>query len=59
MNIWELARATATKAETIRYYERIGLLLPPPRTAGSYRDYSAGHVSRLAFTRRARSRFFH
>jgi Cu(I)-responsive transcriptional regulator len=54
MNIGELARAAATKAETIRYYERIGLLPPPPRTAGNYRDYSEGHVSRLAFARRAR-----
>jgi Cu(I)-responsive transcriptional regulator len=54
MNIGELARAAATKAETIRYYERIGLLPSPPRTAGNYRNYSEGHVSRLAFTRRAR-----
>lgn len=54
MNIGELARAAETKAETIRYYERIGLLPPPPRTAGNYREYSAGHLSRLSFTRRAR-----
>jgi DNA-binding transcriptional MerR regulator len=54
MNIGELARAADTKVETIRYYERIGLLPPPPRTSGNYRDYSAPHVSRLAFTRRAR-----
>jgi Cu(I)-responsive transcriptional regulator len=54
MNIGELARAADAKAETIRYYERIGLLPPPPRTEGNYRDYSAGHVSRLVFTRRAR-----
>jgi Cu(I)-responsive transcriptional regulator len=54
MNIGELARATDTKPETIRYYERIGLLPPPPRTAGNYRDYSDAHVSRLSFTRRAR-----
>ena len=54
MNIGELARAAVTKAETIRYYERIGLLPSPPRTAGIYRDYSARHVSRLTFTRRAR-----
>ena len=54
MNIGELARAADTKAETIRYYERIGLLPPPPRTGGNYRDYSAAHVSRLSFTRRAR-----
>jgi Cu(I)-responsive transcriptional regulator len=54
MNIGELARAADTKAETIRYYERIGLLPSPPRTIGNYRDYSDEHVSRLAFTRRAR-----
>lgn len=54
MHIGELARATDTKPETIRYYERIGLLPPPPRTEGNYRAYSAAHVSRLFFTRRAR-----
>ena len=54
MNIGELARAADAKAETIRYYERIGLLPVPPRTAGNYRDYSAAHLSRLTFTRRAR-----
>jgi Cu(I)-responsive transcriptional regulator len=54
MNIGELARASDTKVETIRYYERIGLLPAPPRTAGNYRDYSAAHASRLSFTRRAR-----
>src|SRR4051794_4141606 len=54
MNIGELARVADTKAETIRYYERIGLLPSPPRTAGNYRDYSGEHVSRLTFTRRAR-----
>ncbi len=40
--------------KSIRYYERIGLLPVPPRTAGNYRDYSAAHASRLTFTRRAR-----
>jgi Cu(I)-responsive transcriptional regulator len=54
MNIGELARAAVTKAETIRYYERIGLMPEPARTAGNYRDYSAAHVSRLTFARRAR-----
>jgi Cu(I)-responsive transcriptional regulator len=54
MNIGELARAADTRPETIRYYERIGLLPAPPRTAGNYRDYSGVHVRRLAFTRRAR-----
>jgi DNA-binding transcriptional MerR regulator len=54
MNIGELARASDTKVETIRYYERIGLLPAPPRTAGNYRNYSTAHANRLSFTRRAR-----
>jgi Cu(I)-responsive transcriptional regulator len=54
MNIGELASATDTKAETIRYYERIGLLPAPPRTTGNYRNYSPLHLGRLTFTRRAR-----
>ena len=54
MNIGELASTTDTKAETIRYYERIGLLPEPPCTAGNYRDYSIQHVSRLTFIRCAR-----
>jgi Cu(I)-responsive transcriptional regulator len=54
MNIGELASTTDTKAETIRYYERTGLLPEPPRTAGNYRDYSIQHASRLIFIRRAR-----
>jgi DNA-binding transcriptional MerR regulator len=54
MNIGELARAAETKVETVRYYERIGLLPAPPRTCGNYREYSAAHVSRLSFIRRAR-----
>lgn len=54
MKIGELARATGTKAETIRYYERIGLLAPPDRTGGNYRDYGADDQERLAFIRHAR-----
>ena len=54
MNIGELARTADTTAETIRYYERIGLLAVPPRTAGNYRAYLAAHVSCLTFMRRAR-----
>jgi Cu(I)-responsive transcriptional regulator len=54
MNIGELARTADTKAETIRYYEQIGLIPPPPRTAANYRDYTPAHVRRLIFTRRAR-----
>ena len=40
--------------ETIRYYERVGLLPRPPRSAGRYRLYDTRDVRRLAFVRRAR-----
>ena len=53
-SIGDLARATATKVETVRYYERTGLLPSPPRTGGNYRAYGPGHLARLSFIRRAR-----
>jgi len=52
--IGDLARATGTKVETIRYYERIGLLAAPARTRGNYRSYGPVHLNRLSFIRRAR-----
>jgi MerR family mercuric resistance operon transcriptional regulator len=51
--IGELSRRTGCNVETIRYYERIGLLPPPPRN-GRYRSFSAGDMARLVFVRRAR-----
>ncbi|AZI37732.1 putative MerR family transcriptional regulator [Caenibius tardaugens NBRC 16725] len=54
MKIGELAATTATKVETVRYYERIGLLPPPGRTSGNYRSYGIEHLARLSFIRRAR-----
>jgi Cu(I)-responsive transcriptional regulator len=54
-SIGALADATATKVETIRYYERIGLLPEPGRTAGNYRLYRPEHVTRLGVIRRARA----
>ncbi|MCW3837245.1 helix-turn-helix domain-containing protein [Sphingomonas canadensis] len=54
VKIGELARATGTKVETIRFYEKIGLLPAPERTEGNYRDYSHPHLARLSFVRRAR-----
>jgi Cu(I)-responsive transcriptional regulator len=54
LTIGELARRTGTKVETIRYYERIGLLAAPARTAGNYRAYDAAHLNRLSFVRRSR-----
>lgn len=55
MVIGALAKRTGTKAETIRYYERIGLLPAPGRTAGGYRLYGGEHVKRLTFVRQARA----
>ena len=54
MKIGELASATATKVETVRYYEKIGLLPPPARTSANYRAYGNDHLARLSFIRRAR-----
>ena len=54
MRIGELARATGTKAETIRYYEREGILPTADRTDSNYRDYSTEHLKMLSFVRRAR-----
>ncbi|HEX4741884.1 MAG TPA: helix-turn-helix domain-containing protein [Caulobacteraceae bacterium] len=52
--IGDLAKRTGTKVETIRYYERIGLLPEPERTQGNYRSYDEGRLGRLSFIKRAR-----
>jgi DNA-binding transcriptional MerR regulator len=54
LTIGQLGQATDTKIETIRYYEKIGLLPAPRRTTGNYRSYAAEHLQRLGFIRRAR-----
>ncbi|NHN86253.1 MerR family DNA-binding protein [Acetobacter musti] len=54
LSIGDMGRITDTKVETIRYYERAGLLPAPPRSAGNYRVYTQEHLSRLRFIRRAR-----
>ena len=54
MKIGELAVATATQIETIRFYEREGLIPTPGRSTGNYRVYEASHVQRLIFIRRCR-----
>lgn len=53
--IGDVARATGTRVETVRYYERIGLLPPPERSAGNYRLYGEAHLNALSFVRRARN----
>ncbi|HBR40719.1 MAG TPA: MerR family transcriptional regulator [Sulfitobacter pontiacus] len=50
----ELARRTGCNLETIRYYEKTGMMPDPPRTASGYRVYDEAHVSRLRFILRAR-----
>lgn len=54
MLIGELGRRTDTRVETIRYYEREGLIAAPDRTAGNYRRYGPAHLARLSFIRRSR-----
>lgn len=51
----ELAKATGCNLETIRYYERTGLLAEPLRSANGYRIYGEGDVRRLCFIMRARA----
>jgi Cd(II)/Pb(II)-responsive transcriptional regulator len=55
MKIGELAQATQTAADTIRFYEREGLLPAPARTASNYRDYGPAQAERLTLIRRCRS----
>ena len=55
MKIGELASATGTPVETIRYYEREGLLPAPARTEGNFRRYGESQVARLGFVRACRA----
>jgi MerR family mercuric resistance operon transcriptional regulator len=54
LSIGEMARRTGCRVETIRYYERCGILPPPARTEGGHRIYGTAHLKRLGFIRRAR-----
>lgn len=54
MKIGDLARATGTKVETIRFYETEGLLPKPARSAANYRIYDRAHLDRLSFVKRSR-----
>lgn len=54
LSIGEVARQTRIKVPTIRYYEQIGLLPPPPRSKANRRCYGEGEVRRLTFIRHAR-----
>jgi len=54
LTISDVAAATGFTASTIRYYERIGLLPPPGRSASGYRLYGADALERLRFVARAK-----
>lgn len=55
LKIGELAREAGVNVQTVRYYERRGLLEEPPRRASGYRDYPESDVARLGFIRRAQA----
>jgi MerR family mercuric resistance operon transcriptional regulator len=55
LSIGALSKATGCNIETIRYYERIGLLPKPPRTEGGHRQYGEAELMRLTFVRRSRT----
>ncbi|MDH7640266.1 MerR family transcriptional regulator [Sphingomonas oryzagri] len=54
MKIGDLSRLTSTRVETIRFYEKEGLIPPPGRTHSNYRVYETSHLNRLSFIRRSR-----
>ena len=54
MRIGQLAQSVGVDTQTIRFYERQGLLPPPGRQENGYRVYTEKHVERLAFIRRCR-----
>lgn len=54
VSIGALSKRTGVKIETIRYYERIGVMPAPERTAGGFRAYREDHLKRLSFVRRGR-----
>jgi len=54
MRIGELARRADCPIDTVRFYEKQGLLPAPRRSGANYRDYGASHLERLAFIRRCR-----
>ncbi|MDX1570231.1 MAG: helix-turn-helix domain-containing protein [Xanthomonadales bacterium] len=54
LSIGRLSERARVKIETIRYYEKEGLMPDPPRSLGGHRQYLPDHVERLAFIRRSR-----
>jgi MerR family copper efflux transcriptional regulator len=55
LTIGRLAKQVGLGIETVRFYERQGLIEPPPRTASNYRIYPEEEVTRLKFIKRAKN----
>lgn len=55
MNIGKLAAATGVSPDTLRYYEKEGLIEAPRRAANGYRHYEEAHVARVRFVRSAQA----
>ena len=55
MKIGELAKLANCTTDTVRFYEKEGLLPPPERTEANYRSYHEGHIDRLRFIRNCRA----
>jgi len=53
LTIGRLAKAAGVNVETIRYYQRIGLIVEPPKPVSGYRNYPADAIARLRFIRHA------
>jgi DNA-binding transcriptional MerR regulator len=51
MRIGEVARQADVSVDTVRFYERVGVLPPPARTESGYRDYEPGTIERIRLTR--------
>lgn len=51
MKIGEIASEAGVTVDTVRFYERVGVLPPPARTESGYRDYDPETVERIQFTR--------
>ncbi len=52
MRSGQLAHLTGVSTDTLRYYERLGLLRTPTRSSGNYRNYDPGHLSECASSSR-------
>jgi len=55
LRIGEVARRAGVRTDTLRYYERLGLVEPTTRSSGGYRLYDAGTFERLSFVRKAQA----